>query len=321
MSLMLYKSDAYDRECHTPLKDMSVLKKFKSDELEVDTYIFRKGTQFFIDPPVGKGVKTYSIVKGRLKNYETGLFVGIGDIIKVDVARSYLHFEVESDSTIIVHALRSAVYDGWQCNESATQDILDRIQFKDQYTGVHCEHVFRYVTRLARRMGMHSDELYHLHKAARFHDIGKIFIDDGILNKRGDLSKNELERMKSHVKLGREIILRHFPVEVFDIISLHHERMDGSGYPNGLHGDDIPLAGRILAVCDCYDAIVTDRVYKKGKHKRDAISELMAMTPHKLDRRVVEVFIEVLGHMADEEAEMAERRRRMMPPGKRIVTE
>jgi len=103
--------------------------------------------------------------------------------------------------------------------------------------------------------------------------------------------------MKNHVVLGNELICRYFAPEVFNIIIQHHERLDGSGYPYGISGEEISLGGRILAVCDSFDAMTTDRVYKAGKSKYDAIEELRALGQSKLDPWVVECLVEVLEEM------------------------
>jgi len=124
--------------------------------------------------------------------------------------------------------------------------------------------------------------------AANFHDIGKISITDEILNKPDKLTLDEFNIMKSHVNNSYDILSESISPQVIEILMQHHERLDGSGYPNGLKGNQISLSGRILAIADSFDAMTTDRVYKLGKTADLAIEELPNLS-NLYDQSIVEV--------------------------------
>ena len=172
--------------------------------------------------------------------------------------------------------------------------LLKEIQFKDHYTGEHSLRVYELVKRMALKFGFKSKALNNFTKAAYYHDLGKVKIPDDILNKPDQLSASEFEEIKLHVQHSKEMILENFNHDVFDIIIQHHERYNGSGYPFGLKGEEICLEARILAVCDSYDAMITDRVYKKGKSIEIALIELRELAGILYDPEVVKVFIDMI---------------------------
>ena len=146
------------------------------------------------------------------------------------------------------------------------------IEAKDPYTKGHCDRLSKYSVALAHRLGLAEEQCVALRRAGVIHDVGKIGVPEHILVKKGPLSAEEWEIMKQHPIVGERICapLRSFRL-VLPIIRHHHEKLDGSGYPDGLRGDKIPLTARILQTTDIYDALITDRPY------RDALSHEVAM--------------------------------------------
>ncbi len=141
-------------------------------------------------------------------------------------------------------------------------------------------------------LGMSDSELRMLQYAAVLHDIGKIGIPGSILNKPDKLTRDEFETMAQHTVIGERIISRiDYLVPIARIIRSAHERWDGAGYPDGLTGEDIPLAARILLVCDAYDAMTTDRPYRRALPIETALGELNANSGSQFDPRVVDVFL------------------------------
>lgn len=288
MTLNLITREMSIDEFLSTSKKNLIQKKFTSDQMEVTMYNFLEDTRFFIDASKENGLKTYSIIEGMLKNVETSKELHCGDLLVVDHTQKTIHFDATKGTRIMVHALNNSAYDAYSIENSKLKHILTTIQERDSYTSIHCNNVYKLSSELGSRMGLLHNELYALDKAARFHDVGKVFIDDAILNKPGVLTADEYEAMKEHVAYGHELVCSHFTEEIYTIISYHHERLDGSGYPNGLKGDQIPLSGRILAVCDTFDAMTTDRVYKKAKTYKEAFAELRA-SAHLFDMKVVDV--------------------------------
>jgi HD-GYP domain-containing protein (c-di-GMP phosphodiesterase class II) len=146
---------------------------------------------------------------------------------------------------------------------------------------------------------MNAEELDELTRAAELHDVGKVAIPDAILNKPGKLDDTEWEFMRQHTILG-ERILSAAPAlrPVARIVRASHERWDGGGYPDGLAGESIPLAARIVAVCDAFEAITSDRCYRKGRSLDDARDELLRAAGSQFDSAVVDAFVEELDRPA-----------------------
>lgn len=151
--------------------------------------------------------------------------------------------------------------------------LVKALEARDQYTRGHSESVERYSLAIARVLGFSEKELERLALAARLHDLGKIGIRDTVLLKPGRLTDEEYEIIKTHPTVGAEI-LAPIPsfADVLEAAASHHERYDGSGSPRGISGEDIPLWARIIAVADTYDALTSDRPYRKGMPRRKALS-------------------------------------------------
>ncbi|MDD3271368.1 MAG: HD-GYP domain-containing protein, partial [Syntrophomonadaceae bacterium] len=147
--------------------------------------------------------------------------------------------------------------------EDVVISLARTIDAKDRYTEGHTERVSQYAAFLGERLGMTDKQLENLRIGALIHDIGKIGIDQNVLNKPGKLTLEERQQIETHPILGEEICspLKSLQ-DVTCIIRNHHERLDGSGYPDGLQGDEIPLEARIVSIVDVFDALTTDRSYR-----------------------------------------------------------
>ncbi|MCY0877167.1 MAG: HD domain-containing protein [Firmicutes bacterium] len=149
---------------------------------------------------------------------------------------------------------------------------------RDPYTAGHSVRVAQYAVEIGRKVGLPTPELQNLRKCSLLHDIGKIGVRDSILLKEGRLTEDEFDQMKKHPALGEAILREVQPVEamapLLPGVRSHHERYDGKGYPDGAAGDDIPLFGRIIAVADAFDAMTSDRPYRKGMPVAKALSIL-----------------------------------------------
>ena len=162
---------------------------------------------------------------------------------------------------------------------------------RDKLTALHSVNVANYAVGLAHSLGMGDIELEWLRVAGLLHDIGKIGVPEAVLTKPGRLTDEEYVQMKTHASFSREILQKIEFTEgledVDKIASAHHEMIDGSGYPDGLKGDELPFRARILAVADIFDALTQDRHYRKGMPIQKAFSILEEMVPDKLDERCV----------------------------------
>jgi len=168
------------------------------------------------------------------------------------------------------------------------------IEAKDQNTHDHLFRVRNYVQEVAKAMNLSTDEIKALHTAAFLHDIGKLAVPEHIINKPGKLTPEEFEKIKIHPGVGADILDRvRFPYPVVPIVRSHHEWWNGAGYPDGLKGEDIPIGARILTVVDCFDALVSDRPYRKAIPGDEAFAIVQKEAGTQFDPAVVKVFGEL----------------------------
>ena len=169
------------------------------------------------------------------------------------------------------------------------------IDAKDSYTFIHSMNVSKYAVILARDLGMSENDIELVRDAGMLHDIGKISIPERILQKTSQLTPEEYEIMKTHVENSTKMI-RYLPHMDYVIPAVlgHHERYDGTGYPRGLAGEDIPYMARILTIADCFDAMTARRPYKKPLSVSYAVSELKKNSGTQFDSELVNVFIRLI---------------------------
>jgi diguanylate cyclase (GGDEF)-like protein len=169
------------------------------------------------------------------------------------------------------------------------------IEAKDRTSHDHLQRMQTYAEGLARALGMSEPEVLGVRTAALLHDIGNLAVPEHILSKTGALTNAEFERLKIHPRVGSEILKSvPFPYPVASLVLSHHERWDGRGYPAGLKGDDIPLGARIIAVVDCFGAMLAERPYRQARTYAEAIATLRENGGAALDSLIVEKFVEVL---------------------------
>jgi hypothetical protein len=173
--------------------------------------------------------------------------------------------------------------------------LAGAVDARDRDTGAHSHAVVELAAATGRRMGVGPGGIVELEFAARLHDVGKIAVPDAVLLKPGPLTPREWEVMRTHPEAGANM-LRSVPelVVVAEIVRAAHERWDGTGYPNGLAGESIPLASRIIFACDAYDAMMSDRPYRGALGHPAAVAELHAGAGSQFDPRVVEALLDTL---------------------------
>jgi putative two-component system response regulator len=180
---------------------------------------------------------------------------------------------------------------------NGVQMLVQALEAKDAYTSGHSSRVSRYATKTAVGLGFTDDALEHIRLGGELHDIGKIGTREAILNKPGPLTPEEFQHIKEHSALGEKILapfLAQSPA-VLRIVRSHHERIDGSGFPDALRGERIPLEARIVAVVDAFDAMTTNRAYRPSLGIGDAIQELRRCSEVQFDAEVVEAFLSAHG--------------------------
>jgi len=173
--------------------------------------------------------------------------------------------------------------------------LATAIEAKDPYTEGHVDRVASYALSLGGETGLAPWELQLLRKAAILHDVGKIGVNESVLLKPGPLSADEFNHVKSHTVIG-ERICRPLQQDrlILEVIRHHHERYDGQGYPDGLAGEDIPIAARIMAVVDAYDALTSDRPYRNRLSQERALQILKQETGKQFDPKIATAFVSML---------------------------
>ncbi len=217
--------------------------------------------------------------------------------VKSVLETRFLHLELQRSN----QRLEERVAERTRELEAAWLDVLERLalaaEYRDEETGQHTQRVGRLAARIGAELGLSDTEVELLRRAAPLHDVGKIGAPDHILLKPGKLSEEEYEVMKLHVEIGSSL-LSHSRSELVRLAELiartHHERYDGSGYPEGLSGEEIPLVGQIVAVADVFDTLLHRRPYKAPWPLEKAVGEINRQADHDFAPRVVAAFLRVL---------------------------
>jgi HD-GYP domain-containing protein (c-di-GMP phosphodiesterase class II) len=183
-------------------------------------------------------------------------------------------------------------------DEAIYRSLSQTIELKDHYTRGHCDRVVEFSVALGKRMGLSPENLIHLEHGAMLHDCGKIGVPEATLNFPGKLDEDQMSVIRKHPDWGGEVARAAGMHQItVNIVLYHHEHYNGKGYPTGLAGDSIPLEARIVAVADVYDALASDRPYRKAMPPDVALREFMAMSGTVLDPLIVGKFLELVnGH-------------------------
>lgn len=179
---------------------------------------------------------------------------------------------------------------------STLKSLALLLEARDRYTHGHSQRVRHYCLKTGLHFGLPEEALKTLELGAVLHDIGKIGLDDALLNKPGAFDESEWQAVRRHPVVGYEVLVpvgRHMP-GVLELVRSHHERLDGRGYPDGLKGDDLSLPVRIIAVADAYDAMSTDRAYRPGMSKERIVAELRRCSGTQFDPAVAQFFIDMI---------------------------
>jgi len=176
--------------------------------------------------------------------------------------------------------------------ERTIEALALAIESKDQSAQEHLQRLRLYAVEIARELGLEGGEMEAVRAGALLHDIGKLAVPDHILSKNGRLSREEFEKIKIHPVVGAQILERvEFPYPVADVVRHHHEKWDGTGYPKGLKEEDIPIGARILALVDCFDALIEGRQYRTAIPVKDAIKHVVAESGKSFDPKLVHILV------------------------------
>lgn len=224
-----------------------------------------------------------------------------GDSLELEIQPGELPYEhaqlaaYAADLSRVYRRLREAQARLEESYLSTLTALVAVVEARDDYLKGHSRSVADYALAVGRQMGLESGQLEALARGALLHDIGKIGVPDAILKKIGPLDEAEWRQMRHHPELSYYILSSlDFLGEALLGIRHHHERYDGHGYPLGLAGDSIPLIARILSVCDAFDAMTSDRPYRRAMTPESAVQELVAKRGSQFDPEVVDPFLRVV---------------------------
>src|ERR1700733_3845723 len=249
------------------------------NDVHVATNAFRRGAIDYILKPFERAelqsVVMRAVEQGRLRKQNA----------------VYRH-NLEAIASSRTGRLRSTMQDLERSYDITLEAMGDALDLRDEETEGHSKRVTAYTIALARAMGLDSDELRVIARGAFLHDIGKIATPDNILLKPGRLNAEEMSIMREHCERGYEMVRKiPFLREAAEIVYAHQERFDGSGYPRGLRGKEIPLGARIFAIADTLDAMTSDRPYRKGTTFAAASEEIARCSGGQFDPQIVELFL------------------------------
>jgi putative nucleotidyltransferase with HDIG domain len=251
------------------------------NDIHVATNAFRRGAIDYILKPFERAelenVVLRAIEHGRLRKQNAIYRQNLEAIVSTRTGR-----------------LRSTMQDLERSYDITLEAMGDALDLRDEETEGHSKRVTAYTIALARKMGLDSDELRTISRGAFLHDIGKIATPDRILLKPGRLDPDEMSIMREHCARGYEMIRKiPFLRDAAEIVYAHQECFDGTGYPRGLRGDEIPLGARIFALADTLDAMTSDRPYRKGTTFAAASQEIARCSRGQFDPQVVAIFLSI----------------------------
>lgn len=246
--------------------------------------------------PDWKGFEFYFILDGALAcRDERGRTTRLrsGDYIAVTHLMKDVYFRTETGVTLL-YMSSEPVFHVLSDEIQGLVALAKEVERKDSHTQEHCQRIESLSMLVGEKMKLPPDRLELLIYAALLHDIGKITIPNHILKKTGPLTREEWQQIEKHPSAGRAIIEKTFLKDAGPIIEQHHERYDGTGYPSGQKGDEILVEARIIAVVDAFDAMGSDRPYRKAMTNDEVVAELKRCSGTQFDPKVVDVLLDVI---------------------------
>ncbi|WP_416147368.1 HD domain-containing phosphohydrolase [Salipaludibacillus sp. HK11] len=219
-----------------------------------------------------------------------------GDFIAGQPVSEYLVFTAIEDSEFL-YVCSGPMYHHYSGATKKMELLAVEIEKKDGYTAEHCKRIKDLSMLVGEKMQLNSESLHKLYFGALLHDIGKTKVPESILLKPDKLTNDEWKIMKEHTRFGAEILRKtNIPhlILAADVVEQHHERYDGSGYPLSLKNDQINIESAIIGLVDSFDAITSDRVYKKGRSNKSALTEIKQLRGIKYHPDVVDIFLSIL---------------------------
>lgn len=291
--LFIFKDNKYMNQ----VRGTSILSLLaKKDNFEIMLYEFKAERPNSITPGNSPDLmEFYYLLEGSI-------IIGDGDNVAKLYKGDYFYVENIKETipfrtlteTKMLYVTSQPIYNLLYTYTDELRNLLEKSESKDIYTHKHGNRVQDYSVKIAGKLGLSGEINYTIALASLFHDVGKCFIPDEILNKPSRLSESEFNFIKKHSIYSSEILQGKFIEDIANIVEQHHERLDGSGYPYGLKGDEIRIEAKIIAVADSYDAMTSNRSYRNSMTPQAALYEIKSLIDKCYDKDIVIAFEQVL---------------------------
>ncbi len=294
IGLHLSKGDNYIERVNKKTEQLSLLAK--CDGVEVMHQTIQPNVLFHVDPGDDSNLmEFFYIISGTVvyENQNETVTLEGDDYFYVRDLKEAAYFKTVTEVSMLYIASQPVFH---FLSEEIVKltEMRSKVEAKDMYTHDHGMRLEYLAAKIGEKLHLSKGRLSILSYAAGFHDLGKLNVPDEVLKKPGKLTSEEFDCIKKHPADGADIIKNTFLKDSAVIILQHHERLDGSGYPNKLKGDEICLEAKIIAVVDTYDAMTSDRPYRKGMDPKVAFAEIKSLVGKHYDEKIVNCFEEVL---------------------------
>lgn len=266
----------------------------KAENLEVMELVIHSGKEFILIPSENdKLIEFFYVLNGIIHDETHSHIYQKGDIFYINRLKEPVYLVAKS-TTKLLYILNESLFFMLSDKMKILMNTITKVEEKDTYTEKHSNRVMEYAVMLAKALGKTDIDMTALTYSALFHDLGKIDIPTEILQKPGQLSNEEFDMIRKHPALGKALADEIHLANIGEIIEQHHERIDGSGYPRGLKGDEIRIEARIIGIVDSFDAMTSDRAYRNGMSVEGALQELNLHKGSWYDAALVDLFIRLI---------------------------
>lgn len=294
--LFIGRKNSYIEKVSKYVEELSLIAK--GDNVEIMIQKVKMGVSITVCPGESEELmEFFYILKGSMSNAGNGVEklteLYEGDYFYVNKLKDTVYFKTTSDVELM-YVSTQPVFNLLSDEIIELKNILKGLEEKDLYTHGHDIRLCDYSSKIGEVLNLSKEQLERVYYATLFHDIGKVNTPYEILNKPGKLTSIEYDIIKTHPIDGKNLMDKTFLRSIGEIIAQHHERLDGSGYPNKLMGEAISIEAKIIAVVDSYDAMISDRPYRKAMSHDEAIKDLKRLSGIQYDERIVDILEEIL---------------------------
>ncbi len=282
-------------DLHMPhMEGFKIMERLKEEQKEGDDYL-----PILVISQERNRVIQFSALEAGAKDFLVKPYDSIEVLLRIRnfLEVRMLHKQIRDQNKLLEERVRERTEQFYQAQTDVIQRLSRAVEYRDSETGTHTARMGQYAYYLSTALGFGPEECEMISTASALHDVGKIGIPDSILQKPGKLTPEEWEIMKTHTTIGVELLsgsTSKFLKMGEEIALTHHEKWDGTGYPRGLKGGDIPLLGRICGLCDVFDALTSARPYKDAWSIEDALKEIEKQKGSHFDPHVVDCFFTIL---------------------------